>query len=213
MKGVLPLLLFLIPASAAWAVESVVVMGLFKDRAIVTIDGTQRVLVTGEASPEGVMLIAADSEAAVLEIDGERSTYSLGSHIGGAYTAPKQAEVQLWPDRGGMYLTPGVINGIPVDFLVDTGATLVAMNSVQAKRLGVDYRLRGKPAQVSTASGVSPAFYVDLEAVKVGEVQLRNVGAVVIEGNYPEKVLLGMSFLGRLDMRREGDLMVLRKKF
>jgi len=216
MKALVALLLsplLMVFATAASAVEEVVVMALFKDRAVVVIDGTQRMLTAGETSPEGVMLVAADSEAAVLDINGERSSYTLGSHIGGVYAAPALVEVQLWPNRGGMYLTSGVINGIAVDFLVDTGATLVAMNSGQAKRLGVDYRLNGKPAQVSTASGISPAFHVELETVKVGDVQLRNIGAVVIEGNYPEKVLLGMSFLGRLEMRREGNLMVLRKKF
>lgn len=207
-------LLFLLCLSLPLAaVEEVMVLGLFKDKAVLRIDGNRRVLAVGQTSPEGVKLIAADSDGATLEIDGEERRLPLGSHIGATYSAPQQPEVQIWPDTDGMYKAVGSINGFPVNFLVDTGATSIAMNERQARRLGIDFRLKGKPGTVTTASGVVEVYGVRLDRVKVGDILLRNVQAVVLTGGRPEEVLLGMSFLGRLDMRRDGQVMLLKKKF
>ena len=112
-----------------------------------------------------------------------------------------------------MFQTTGSINGLPVQFLVDTGASSVAMNSAEARRLGIDYRVVGEETRVATASGIESAYAVNLERVKVGEIQLHNVAGVVIDGAQPQQVLLGMSFLGQLDMNNEGTVMTLRKKY
>lgn len=200
--------------SAALGVEKVAVLGLFKDKAIVNIDGKQRVLAVGKTSPEGVTLISADSAGAVLEIDGRQATYKLGSHIASTFKpAPEKAAVRIWPDGGGMYLSTGSINGYPVKFLVDTGATYIAMNSREARRMGIDYLVDGRRGMSSTASGVVTTYYVTLDRVRVGDITLSDVQAAVIDGAFPTEVLLGNSFLNRLDMRREGRALELRKKF
>ncbi len=112
-----------------------------------------------------------------------------------------------------MYTTVGSINGMPVNFLIDTGASAVAMSAAEAKRLGVNYKLEGERIQVRTASGISAAYRVQLDTVKVGDILQRNVNAFVIEGNAPQMVLLGMSYLGRLKIRNEGSVMHLEQKF
>lgn len=206
------LLGMLLHAGPAHAVGQIVVQGLFRDRAVVTIDGRQRLLRVGERSPEGIMLIRADSREALLEVDGQRKTYRLGEQVADTYAPPKATEVRIWPDGQGMYLTVGAINGMPVRFMVDTGATLVAMNEVEARRLGIPYRMDGKRGHVSTAAGIVPTYRVKLRTVQVGDIRLQNVDALVIDGAFPEEVLLGMSFLGRLKIENHGAAMLLRQR-
>jgi len=188
----------------AFAVDTIVVQGLFKDTAILNIDGNRRILKRGQTSPEGVKLIKADSRKAILEIDGKQVSYVLGSTVHTRFKAPEKKVERIWPDEHGMYNVIGSINGLPVSFLVDTGATTVAMNSAEARRLGVEFRYRGRRGQVETASNIVPAFFVQLKTVRVGGIVLHNVSATVIDGPQPSQVLLGMSFLGKLKMEHEG---------
>ena len=203
----------LLPVIDVSAASDVRVVGLFSERAVVQINGHQAVLRIGETGPQGVRLLSADSESALLEIDGEQ----IEARLDGRVTARKREaavqEFNVWRNTSGMYTTVGSINGLPVSFLVDTGATQVALNSAQARRLGIDYRVTGTEAAVTTASGVEPAWVVTLGSVKVGELEVRNVGAVVIEGPQPETALLGMSYLGRFEITNSGQLMTLRKKY
>lgn len=195
------------------AVGRVHVTALFDGKAMVEIDGKRRMLSVGQTSPEGVTLVSANSASAVLEIDGKKGTYRLGSRIGGHYTSPDHNSVRILPDRAGMYRVSGSINGHPVPFLVDTGATLVAMNATDARGLGIDYRLKGQPMVVNTASGQARAYRVELDEVTVGNITVRNVAAAVVDGDSPDHVLLGMTFLGRLDLERSGSVMVLTQKY
>ena len=207
------LIVLLSLAGAATAVEKITVVGLFKDTAIVVIDGTRRLLRSGDTSPEGVTLISATSTEAVLEIDGEQKHYGLGGQIGGSYARPAQAKVRIWPTPNSMYLVLGSINGFPVDFIVDTGATLVSLSGREAKRLGIDYRVVGTPGQSSTASGIEKIYTVNLDRVKVGDIELRNVLGAVHDGDFPPATLLGMSFLSRLKMRQDGQVLELELKY
>jgi aspartyl protease family protein len=189
------------------------VAGLFGGKAVLIIDGTQRLLKPGQTSPEGVKLISANSEEAVLLIAGQQLVARMDSRVSARKRSPEVNEVQVWRDSTGMYTTVGSVNGLPVSFLVDTGATAVAMNAQQARRLGIDFRVIGQPSAVTTASGVVNAWAVMLDRVKVGDLLLRNVQAVVLEGAHPETALLGMSYLGRLEIDNDGRLMTLRKKY
>ncbi len=199
----------------AMAVEKIVINGLFKDKAIVTIDGKQRVLKKGKASPEGVLLIEANSKQALIEIEGNQEVYKLGTHLGSNNNnKPTSGEkLIIAPDPGGMYSISGSINGSSVNFIIDTGASAVSMNSNIAKRLGIDYKLTGKKGMSYTASGKDEIYIVKLKRVRVGNIELRNIEGVVHEGSFPAITLLGMSFLGKLDMKREGRIMELEKKY
>ncbi|MCL4470673.1 MAG: TIGR02281 family clan AA aspartic protease [Gammaproteobacteria bacterium] len=205
--------LFFLFAAAPAGATSVNVVGLFSGKAMLIVNGGKpRVLVTGETSPEGIRLISADSGSAVLEIDGKRQTLRMGQganiQSGSGNGNPTTV---LSADSNGHFLTTGTIDGVSVRMMVDTGATLVAVSSAEARRIGLSY-LKGERIGISTANGVIPAYRVMFNAVKVGNVTLNQVEGVVQEGSMPF-VLLGMSFLKRLEMKRDGSEMTLVKKY
>jgi len=188
------------------------IQGLFRDMAILEVDGMQYTLRPGDTTPQGIKLIRADSEKAILEINGRQETYPLGSQISTAYSRPEMAEAVIYR-RQDMYFGNGSINSHSVSFIVDTGASAISMNEAQARRLGIDFRVVGDPIRVSTANGLARAYKVNLDRVKVGDIQLNNVTGIVHEGNSPQIILLGMSFLGQLEMQRDGERLVLKKKW
>jgi aspartyl protease family protein len=205
---------FLSINQSSFAVDKIVINGLFKNKAIVSIDGKQRILKTGKASPEGVLLIESNSKEAIIEIDGKQNTYTLGTQIGNSFAPSTEGKkIMLTPDSGGMYNISGAINGSHVSFVVDTGATLVSMNSNVAKKIGIDYKLNGRESLSYTASGKSKIYVVNLKKVKIGDIELHNIQGAVHEGSFPVITLLGMSFLGKLNMKREGRIMELEKKY
>lgn len=204
--------LLLVAGTAASAMD-IEVVALFRDQAVIRIDGIRYKLGPGDATAEGVRLVDSDGAGAVLEFEGETRRYALGSKLRTGYRQAASEQVQIFRNPQGMFTTVGSINGLPVDFLVDTGATSVAMNAAQARRLGIDFRVVGTPTAVMTASRQESAYRVMLDRVKVGSVQLHNVEAVVLDGPQPDTTLLGMSFLGRLDMKNDGQHLLLRKRY
>ncbi len=136
--------LWLLLAGAANAAE-VNVIGLFPNKAVVVIDGgAPRVLTVGQKPVEGVTLISTDRESATLDIDGQKKTLRIGQHHAGPTPAPPSQSATLTADSRGHFVVDGQINGGPVRFLVDTGATTIALSSGDAARLGIDYR-KGLP--------------------------------------------------------------------
>src|SRR5690348_16065224 len=139
-------------ADASQALD-VVVVGLFSGRAVVMIDGgAPRTLSAGQSTPEGVRLVRADGETAELEIDGKRQVLRLGGGRYGGGPAGENPSARLYADGDGHFVSDGTINGTSVRFLVDTGATSVAMNSHDAARLGLAFR-GGPREQAMTANG------------------------------------------------------------
>jgi aspartyl protease family protein len=196
--------------TTAWA-TSVSVVGLFKDKAIVMIDGGQPRTMSVEQSMGGVKLLAADSTSASFDVDGKRRTLSMGqSFAGGAATSERQS-VSLTADARGHFAAAGSLNGYPVNFLVDTGATSIAINAAEARRMGLDYKA-GQAVGVGTAAGVVPAWRVKFNTVKVGSITLNQVDGMVVETGLSVP-LLGMSFLNRMEMRRDGPTMTLRQRY
>jgi aspartyl protease family protein len=210
-----PLLIFLclVPLSPSLAVQQIAVEALFTDRAMVRIDGVRRLLKLGEPSPEGVVLVSANSREAVLQLAGERRVYALGKHVSTNFTPPEQQTARIWRDRTGAYTTVGSINGRSVDFLVDTGASAVALPANEARRLGIQYEREGRRILVNTANGTTSAYEVTLDQVKVGEISISQVRAFVIETQQTDKSLLGMSFLNRVKMENQGSVLLLQKNF
>jgi aspartyl protease family protein len=197
---------------AAHAVGKVQVLALFPDKAMLSIDGKQRLLRAGQTSPEGIRLVSASPGEAVVIWGGEERTLRPGGGISTNYAELRQREVRIVRDNRGSYTTSGTINGRAVDFLVDTGASGVAMSASQARHLGIPYELTGTPTTVGTAGGVTRGYRVTLDRVRIGELELRQVGGVVIEAPTNHRVLLGMSFLNRLDMSQQDNVMVLRQR-
>ncbi|MFI4923045.1 MAG: TIGR02281 family clan AA aspartic protease [Burkholderiales bacterium] len=205
-------LLFLLVAAKATATD-VNVIGLFTGKAVVVIDGGKpRTMSAGQTSPEGVKLISADSESAEFEIAGKRQVLGLGQGISSNFAPTENSSVTLTADASGHFVTDGSINGATVKLLIDTGASMISLNSSEAKRIGLNY-LNGQHGQVSTANGLVPVYKVKLDTVKIGDITLNNVDALVHEGDNLPIVLMGMSFLNRVEMKREGSQMTLIKRY
>jgi aspartyl protease family protein len=197
-------------STAAGAVD-VKLVGLFPNRAVVQIDaGPLRTLSVGQKTPEGVVLLSVDGDGATFEIDGRRTALGL-SH---ARMKPGEgaASVKVTADERGHFVTMGFVNDVAVRFALDTGATFIAMPANEARRLGLDYR-KGQRVAMETANGIAPAYRVKLDTVRVGEITVHSVDAVVMERDGPSIVLLGMSFLSRTDIKHEGEIMTLTKRY
>ena len=206
--------MLLLVSAFAQADTQVNVVGLFNNKAVLIINnGKPQTLSAGQSSSEGVKLLSADSAKALLEVEGKRKELGMGQAAlvaGSADSAP--SSVVLYADSAGHYLTEGQINGATLKFLVDTGATAIAMNSGDAKFAGIDYK-KGERVPVQTANGVVNAYHVVINTVKLGGVVMHQVDGMVHEGGSPSVVLLGMSALNRLDMKREGIALTLTKKY
>ena len=194
------------------AVEAIEAQALMSGAALLRIDGVQHMLRDGQRSPEGVLLVSADSRHAIIEIDGKRRELKLSQRISGNFTAPDTSEVRIERDANAQYRTTASINGHLTTVMVDTGANMVALSGEQAAMLGIEYH-RGTPTYVSTASGVARAYSIELDSVAVGGVTASYIPAVVIEGHFPQTVLLGMSFLQRVGMHEENGALYLKQKF
>ncbi len=201
--------LWAVPAAAA----SVAVVGLFKDKAMVSVDGgPPRLMSAGAGAVAGVRLISADSDSAVLEVDGKRQTLKMGQSFAGQAAAGGEPTVHLTADARGSFSTTGYVNGSATTFIVDTGATSVAVSAQDARRAGIDYKATGRPIMIATASGENQGWSVTFDKVRVGGITLHQVPGVVVEQGLPVS-LLGMSFLSRTDMKREGQTMTLTKRY
>jgi aspartyl protease family protein len=211
-------LLTLLLCPLAVHAAQVQVIALTDGKATLIIDGAKpRTLATGQVSPEGVRLISASSEAAVVEVDGKRTTMALGSYYrpmaesSGRTTGG--SSVVIPADGQGHYLVTGTINGAAsIRFLVDTGATMVSISADDARRAGVNY-LKGQRGITQTASGVAQVYRVKLDTLKVGDITLYNVDATVHVGGQLPIGLLGMSFLNRMEMKHDGTALTLIRRY
>ncbi len=200
-------------ASAAAVAQTVSMSGAFTGKALLMIDGAPRTVAVGD-TVQGVKLVAVTGSDAVVEVKGKRATLQLGGaqvSIGTAASDGGASQIVLSAGSGGHFTAAGAINGRAVRFMVDTGASLIGIGAAEADQLGIDYR-KGQRGMVGTANGAVAAYVVTLASVRVGEVTVYNVEALVTPQAMPY-VLLGNSFLGRFQMKRENDLMTLSRRF
>ncbi|HYP84430.1 retropepsin-like aspartic protease family protein [Variovorax sp.] len=205
-------LLLALAAGLAQA-ASVTLTGTIGNRAILIIDGgAPRTLAPGQTL-DGVRLVSVQGDQAVVETAGQRATLRMDTptSVGDGAAGPGGDRIVLPANSGGHFMTLGAINGRSVNFMVDTGATLVALSDADAQRIGLNYDKKN-PVRVNTANGVTLAYRVRLDSVRVGDVSVTGVDAVVSEQPMPY-ILLGNSFIGRFNMQREGDQMVLVKRY
>src|SRR5262245_12235679 len=171
-------------------------------------DRTPVTIQVGE-TVDGVTLLRADMGGAVLSADGTTETLPVVAD-GSIDRTPRRGAVTLSADARGHFLTRGTVNGRPVAFIVDTGATLTTLSRTEATRIGLDFS-RGKQVKTQTANGEAQGWQVSLGSVTVGDVTVRDVDAMIIDNDSLPVALLGMSFLGRFDMERRGSTLVLRR--
>jgi aspartyl protease family protein len=191
--------------------QSVTLVGTFPNKALMVIgNNAPRSVSVGETTAEGVRVISATTDSATIEIAGKRQVLSIG------VTATPQSESStgtavIAKGSMGHHFTSAEINGTAMQFVVDTGASSIAIPAADAKRIKLNYRA-GTRVNISTANGVAEAWRVRLDSVKVGEIMLFGVEAVVVEQGLSIG-LLGNSFLSRTDMRTEGGTLMLKKRF
>lgn len=194
--------------------QSVAMTGSMGSKALLVIDGgAPRALAAGE-SAQGVKVVKVTSSDALVEIAGKRQTVMLGAapvSLGGAGGGANGSQILLTAGQGGHFYANGSINGRNVNFLVDTGATTIALGQAEAERIGLAYR-HGRRIPVGTANGTTVGYLVKLDSVRINDVEIYNVDAIVQPAPMPY-VLLGNSFLGRFQMKRENDLLTLDKRF
>ena len=202
-------MLFLCTAAQA---ADVALIGVLGDKAaVLAFDGGEPKTVRVGQKWSGVTVISVERGQATVEIDGKQRVLMIGQHYRGAAAPSGRQSVTLAADPRGHFVTEGAVNGNPVRFLVDTGATTVALPAADAVRLGIDYR-KGKRALSSTAAGVVQTYVVRLDTVRLGSIELTSVEASVIEQGL-DIALLGMSFLNRVEMKRDGHTMTLIRRF
>ena len=194
------------------------VVGLFPNKAVVQIEGgALQTLSVGQKTRDNIILLSVERDGATFDIQGRRVALALGhARKQTSQTGPAAADtadsVMVPTDERGDLVADGQVNGMPIRFAVDTGATFITLAAREASRLGLDYR-NGQKAVMETANGDVLAYRVKLETVRVGDVTVNNVDAVVTEGNGLPVALLGMSFLNRVDIKREGAIMTLTKRY
>jgi len=193
------------------AIAQIEVQALMPGMVVLMIDGSRATLKTGDKS-QGVKLISSTTKTAVLEINGEKKNYQLGTAISTNFTPRELITERVVFDDHGMFRSYGSINGQSVSFLIDTGATTVAMSAKEARKLGIQYRIEGTPTTARTASGIAEAWSVQLKSVRLGKLLEHNVRGLVIDGNHPSQVLLGMTFLNRMKVEKEGNIMKITRK-
>ena len=193
--------------------QSVSMSGSLGDKALLIIDGAPLTVAVG-ASAKGVRLVSVTGSNAVVEVKGQRVALAMGGaqvNLGAANSAGGGSQIVLSASSGGHFLSGGSINGRAVRFLVDTGATTIAMSQSEAQSLGIDFR-SGQRGMAGTANGPVPVYRVMLASVRIGDVQVYNVEASVVPMPM-EFVLLGNSYLTRFQMKRENDTLTLSKRF
>lgn len=182
---------------------------LLGSTAVLMINGQRQTLRVGQ-SLDGVTLVATQSATATVEIDGRSQTLGFSQRVGTVYQAPQEKVVSIARDGLMQYQTTAIINGRSVLVLVDTGANTVALSAVQARAMNIDYS-GGVPSKVETASGVGTGYAITLASIVVGGIEVNNVPAMVIEGDYPATALLGMTFLRHVKMQESNGILSLSR--
>lgn len=197
--------------SGGAAAQDVGLAGVLGSKALLMIDGGEPQAVAVGQSLAGVKVISVQGEQAVVEIGGKKRPLRVGQHAIGAAPADGSGMIVMTADNQGHFYATGSVNGAAVRFLVDTGATMVSLGANDARRIGLDFN-RGQKGMTQTANGQTMVSKVKLDTVRIGDVTLHNVDALIHQTEMP-MALLGMSFLNRMEMQRDGSTMTLRKRF
>jgi aspartyl protease family protein len=203
----------LIAACGLAAAQTVSLSGKLGDKALLVIDGAPRTVATG-ATVAGVKLLSIGDDSAQVEVGGKRVSLPMGGaqvDLGVKRVEGTGTRIVLTAGSGGHFMAGGSINGRAVNFMVDTGATTVALSRSEAERLGIDVR-NAEPGLTNTANGQVQTLRVKLSSVRVGDITVYDVDGTLLPTPMPF-VLLGNSFLTRFQMKRENDQMTLERRY
>lgn len=201
-------------AAPVLAATQLNVVGLYTGKAVVVINGSAPQTIAAGQTKNDVKLLSANSESATFLVEGKQQTLKMGqaASIAGANAPANNSPLSLYADQAGHYFGNLSINGASLKYVVDTGATTVALNSGDAKFAKIDYE-KGEKVTMSTANGNVSAYLVHINTLKIGTIVLNDVAATVSEGDSPPFVLLGMTALNRMSMKNENSILTLSKKY
>lgn len=208
------LLLAACALSGAAQAQSVVLSGILGGKALLMVDGGRPRSVAVGQSHQGVKVVAVGANEAEVEINGVRQTLRLGqAPVSAEETSAStdQQRIVLQAVGNGHFMALGQINGSSARFMVDTGASYVAVGAADAERMGINLKT-AQPTVMSTANGAAQAWRVKLNSVRIGSVTVHEVDAVVMSASMPY-ALLGNSFLSRFQMTRTNDQLVLERRY
>lgn len=194
--------------------RQVSVQGVMGDMALLSMDAAQPKAVRVGQIVHGVQVISINGEQVELDVDGVRQTLRVGQspiHVTPSAGEVSGRRVVIRATSGGHFITQGQINGKVAAMVVDTGASLLSIGESDAQRLGLDFRTASR-VQVITANGSTLGWRLRLATVKVGDVMMREVDAVVTPVDMPY-VLLGNSFLSSFQMSQNNGQLVLEKRY
>ena len=203
------LLLSLLPVVGE--AQDVGLAGIMGSKAMLMINGSEPQAVPVGQTLNGVKVLSVQGDQVTVEIGGKKRPLRIGQHAIGAGNGDGSDKIILTADVQGHFLTTGNINGTSVRFLVDTGASMISLGATDARRIGLDFN-RGQKALTNTANGQAVVSKVQLDTVRISGVTLHNVDALIHQTDMPV-ALLGMSFLNRMEMQRDGSTMTLKKRF
>ena len=200
-------LAFCLPAQA----QDVALAGILGGKALLVVNGSAPRGVAPGESHMGVQVVSVGREDAVVDSAGGRRSLRLGEapvRVGDSGTGQR---VVLKADARGHFVSSGQINGRIMQYMVDTGASTIAIGRPDAERMGLKFEEQGQSVRMNTANGVAQGWRLRLDSVRVGDVELRGVDAIITPQPMPY-VLLGNSFLREFEMSRNGDEMMLLKR-
>lgn len=193
---------------------SLALTGVSGDRALLVINGAPPKFLSAGQTHNGVKLLSVSGDTVAVEVNGQRQSLEVGAapvSVGRSTAGPGGQRIVLTADPSGHFVPDGQINGKSVKFMVDTGATTIAISAIEAKRINLAYE-QGKRVQMVTANGPSAGYLIRLQSVRIGDVVAYDVDAVVSPVPMPF-VLLGNSFLNRFQMQKTNDQLTLEKRF
>jgi aspartyl protease family protein len=219
VRNFLPGVMGLFWALSVHGQTQVLLQGILPGRALLSINGGEPTSVAVGNSAQGIKVLSLAGDTAVVEISGRKTILRLGDGAMGSAAPDRQKEAGaaagkavLQSDGRGHFVAQGSINGKAVTMMIDTGASLTVLPAQEANRLGIDYRSRGQPGAANTANGRVQTWNLSLNSVRIQGITLYNVAASVVEAPL-NTILLGNSFLNRVQMQREGETMVLVRRF
>ncbi|MGE5470755.1 MAG: TIGR02281 family clan AA aspartic protease [Bacteroidota bacterium] len=203
------MLLGLFPVLAV--AQDVGLAGVMGSKAMLMVNGGEPQAVAIGQSMDGVKLISIQGDQAIIEVGGKKRPLRVGQHAIGVSSGDGSGSITMTADVRGHFFTTGTVNGSSIRFLVDTGASSIALGASDARRLGLDFN-KGQKGMSETANGRAVVSRLALDTVRIGDITLHNVEAVILQTEMSE-ALLGMSFLNRMEMQRDGSTMTLKKRY
>ncbi|PKO39055.1 MAG: TIGR02281 family clan AA aspartic protease [Betaproteobacteria bacterium HGW-Betaproteobacteria-6] len=211
-KSYFTLLVFLVAMLPTLSIaQDVGLAGIMGSKALLMINGGEPQAVPVGKTIDGIKLLSVQGDQVIIEVGGRKRPLRVGQHAIGVSTGDGSDKIVMTADSRGHFYTTGTINGTSVRFIVDTGASMISLGATDARRIGLDFN-RGQKALTNTANGQVVVSKMQVDTVRIGGVTMHNVDALIHQNDLPI-ALLGMSFLNRMEMQRDGSTMTLKKRF